>query len=583
MLARCCCGAGCQIASDDFDRADSTDIGADWDEVAGDWEIASNVLRVESSDALARHQSPQPDNEFGLRVIADVKGDSDGDQLRVFGPQWGDDDAIYAELTVDDGDCGDLTLYRLAGGVATQIGGSVAVPAAPAEWHRITLCYRDEYPLLPHVTAKIVTADGTTRWTGAFVDVTGETPDGTGITGGLGTGSITSGAEFDNFDVDVTRYSPDRASCPHCRPPCDLFEDAFTRDDSTDVGCEWEEISGGWEVSSTELACTSAGLIRCKVPIVLPPYFNVSARLEGTTGQKACIVADCSEDGSTYVAGEVTFGPTGTLKIITSDGTTLVSETGSFASGTYNLCYDGTYVIFGEDQFTVNHVSVEAAYTPSTDRPYAGLSGDAGTVFDNFDLNHGQSDYLPDCNGCIPFPTCNLCNVDHEPPDELIVDLTDIDVSDGECDDCDDVIPAVYVVRKLRDVPCELRHTEFGSCDLTGTPDVFGTACANVTADWSFIVRAFVRNNIFTGEREWAVQFLFSGAPDDPFNADCDWNHQSNFMLSVTKDMECDEMPITVRAVFNSDIEDSYPTNSPRIVRKICYITPGEYDIELSV
>src|SRR5690606_18330745 len=132
----------------------------------------------------------------------------------------------------------------------------------------------------------------------------------------------------------------------------------------------------------------------------------------------------------TYVAGEVTFGVIGALKIVTSDGTTLVSESGSFASGVYNFCYDGTYVIFGEVG-VVNPVSVEAAYTPSDDRPYAGLSGDADTVFDNFDLNHGQSDYLPSCEGCVPFATCNLCNVDHEPPDELTLDMTTLGITDG--------------------------------------------------------------------------------------------------------------------------------------------------------
>ena len=37
---RCCCAdGGCLIGEDTFSRASSTDIGSDWDEVSGGWEI----------------------------------------------------------------------------------------------------------------------------------------------------------------------------------------------------------------------------------------------------------------------------------------------------------------------------------------------------------------------------------------------------------------------------------------------------------------------------------------------------------------------------------------------------------------
>lgn len=43
----CCCSSGCTtILADTFDRANSTNLGSNWSEVAGDWEISSNALKI---------------------------------------------------------------------------------------------------------------------------------------------------------------------------------------------------------------------------------------------------------------------------------------------------------------------------------------------------------------------------------------------------------------------------------------------------------------------------------------------------------------------------------------------------------
>lgn len=48
--------AGGVLLSDNFDRANSTSLGADWTEVAGDWTIASNqLLPANSGQSLLRH------------------------------------------------------------------------------------------------------------------------------------------------------------------------------------------------------------------------------------------------------------------------------------------------------------------------------------------------------------------------------------------------------------------------------------------------------------------------------------------------------------------------------------------------
>lgn len=68
-----CCGRGCPSWTDRFNRADSTDVGPDWEEVSGDWSIAANALHESGSPgalAIARRH-PQGDRiSFFLQVVA---------------------------------------------------------------------------------------------------------------------------------------------------------------------------------------------------------------------------------------------------------------------------------------------------------------------------------------------------------------------------------------------------------------------------------------------------------------------------------------------------------------------------------
>ncbi len=48
VCSSCCAPAGCDYFTDEFTRADSTDLGDDWTEDTGDWSIASNMLTVSS-------------------------------------------------------------------------------------------------------------------------------------------------------------------------------------------------------------------------------------------------------------------------------------------------------------------------------------------------------------------------------------------------------------------------------------------------------------------------------------------------------------------------------------------------------
>jgi len=81
MARRCCCVEGCIILQDDFDRDNSTDLGSQWTEVSGDWEIDTDQL-VEAGTTNARIVTTAK-NTSG-RGYVDVKiYPNSGDKFRI--------------------------------------------------------------------------------------------------------------------------------------------------------------------------------------------------------------------------------------------------------------------------------------------------------------------------------------------------------------------------------------------------------------------------------------------------------------------------------------------------------------------
>lgn len=110
----CCCEA-CIALADTFDRADDTDLGGNWVEEVGDWEIASNKLTVPTANAWVR-TSPAAGTGGNLycRATATVRSDTDGDIVRVGLLDSGGATAIvWAELVI--GATATLTLYTDSG------------------------------------------------------------------------------------------------------------------------------------------------------------------------------------------------------------------------------------------------------------------------------------------------------------------------------------------------------------------------------------------------------------------------------------------------------------------------------------
>lgn len=79
---KCCCNVGCDIASDDFNRADSTSVGSDWDEESGDWAIASNKLTVPTAGVI-RNVAVNPYGSNSMYISAKIENLADDTKYRI--------------------------------------------------------------------------------------------------------------------------------------------------------------------------------------------------------------------------------------------------------------------------------------------------------------------------------------------------------------------------------------------------------------------------------------------------------------------------------------------------------------------
>ncbi|MEU9436585.1 hypothetical protein [Streptomyces sp. NPDC048252] len=115
--------------SDDFDRANSTDLGAGWVEVSGDWSIVSNQLSSGSAGGtiILRAASAMASNDHSAQVtIAATTSASHGVWCRG-NPSGG---LTSGYLWRNDGSSWDL--FRVVGGSFTAIG-TYAAAAAPGD------------------------------------------------------------------------------------------------------------------------------------------------------------------------------------------------------------------------------------------------------------------------------------------------------------------------------------------------------------------------------------------------------------------------------------------------------------------
>lgn len=117
MTRRCCCGA-CLEFEDHFYREDSTNLGADWDEVDGDWEIKSNHLYQSGTPGsfvqTTKHVPPRSAGEMYLAITASYFGS--GQECELYAAYDEDSDtywkATYKKLNSTGGGDWEVKLYK---------------------------------------------------------------------------------------------------------------------------------------------------------------------------------------------------------------------------------------------------------------------------------------------------------------------------------------------------------------------------------------------------------------------------------------------------------------------------------------
>ena len=211
---RCCCIGDCIIFTDDFEREE---IGANWDIIAGDWDIVDGHLVTEDENAEIESTTRGPKNEedvFAFIVRVRLKPEAKGDQLYVR------IDRRY-RIVVHNGDADNVTSLRLY----DDDGGATLLGTYSHNDHSdmtLTVCVSSQW-----ITATFATEPDPDDGLSAPVEITD---------GYIGLGTIgldaASTARFDDFEIEKGfEVDPD---CPPCVPFCqyvhwpDKLEDGQT-------------------------------------------------------------------------------------------------------------------------------------------------------------------------------------------------------------------------------------------------------------------------------------------------------------------------------------------------------------------
>lgn len=143
-----CCGA-CDSVADDFNRADSDDLGSRWEKLAGEAEIVSNQLEVTASGTVLEYVEnnlEEPDEVDAIYVKFHATRGQAGDVVRVLLNYESADNHLGVEVHFNDAADGGvyLTLYHVAGGTREDLQRSQAVGTQSAAW--IEVYYgKDQY------------------------------------------------------------------------------------------------------------------------------------------------------------------------------------------------------------------------------------------------------------------------------------------------------------------------------------------------------------------------------------------------------------------------------------------------------
>ena len=148
----------CELARDNFNRDDNTDVGCGWEEVAGDWEVEGwgedpgddGELTINEPSAIIRHriQLVNADGDTDGHIAVNfVMRCAAGAIVRVFLDYEDEDNYVAVQIEQGShGDAGRISFWRNTGGTEEQVSHESVVPGLPADETEIPVrvCWRPD-------------------------------------------------------------------------------------------------------------------------------------------------------------------------------------------------------------------------------------------------------------------------------------------------------------------------------------------------------------------------------------------------------------------------------------------------------
>ena len=140
----CRCCPGCPTTTDDFNRGDSTSVGANYTEQAGDWEISSNKLTTTDTDAILLATTPVHRDQV---VSVKIEG-SAGDKAGIISSWLDANNYVFTEVTLG-ATTSTVKVWRTRSGSTVQVNSDHTTPGirsteqgvlqvcyySPSSWH----------------------------------------------------------------------------------------------------------------------------------------------------------------------------------------------------------------------------------------------------------------------------------------------------------------------------------------------------------------------------------------------------------------------------------------------------------------
>ena len=230
----CCCDeaiVSCIIFEDDFNRIDSSNIGSNWLELVGDWEIISNKLVIDSTNASVQCQTEHSSSD--MAVIVNVKGFTSGDKVRVCVRMTDENNYLCAELVYGASSSTFNLFERLTGSDGSAKDTDVTTFVVTGDEVKIVVC----------VQGGLLNAVLYDTNESPILDLTGSVSASSEKHAGLSTGdTITTQVTFNDF-ILMSRNDKCQ-SCGKCAAG-NFFTDDFSTYDSRWVLFGNAEVSGG--------------------------------------------------------------------------------------------------------------------------------------------------------------------------------------------------------------------------------------------------------------------------------------------------------------------------------------------------